>query len=83
MSSYKIDFTIVSKHEALSFYFLCQMKKHLYVFDILSSYGRLSAIFLSCFRMPCWTILISIFSQFVVVNDQLFLLPILHHLPYS
>ena len=25
--SYKIDFTIVSKHEALSFYFLYQMKK--------------------------------------------------------
>ena len=34
-SSYKIDFTIVSKHEALSFYFLYQMKKHVYVFDIL------------------------------------------------
>ena len=38
-SSYKIDFTIVSKHEALSFYFLYQMKKHVYVFDIL---GRTS-----------------------------------------
>ena len=32
-SSYKIDFTIVFKHEALSFYFLYQMKKHVYVFD--------------------------------------------------
>ena len=34
-SSYKIDLTIVSKDQALSFYFLYQMKKHVDVFDIL------------------------------------------------